>query len=609
MYRVSLSLSAHVSPVPSLTASLATLPDRFPEDNKVSEWAKFYIDYARLKKYLERAKKASEARDALKKRRPALAAEVIEAYRESREAHLPPPTASDVLRAGGASEAPSQREASSAPSLIKLPATDRGEGESEVAAAGRVPSPLSVNTADDRFGDASADEADADAPLGGGTKEEMTPLVANKSTETEGSGGRAQDQQQSYGSRMVRNLSTKSFTSMSAASTGVGSNADLTMARSESAASMYGMITGYFQGGRYAHKLIESLRIIDEQLERFDLCLREELGRVIKFHDEKLEEQQKRLEVLVDSVGTKYDVVTSTRNRPDTFLKLKGAVHKSVTETISSIRTPEKGTILGSGGLASIFDDDESDDEALLQVSDADMQEIIRESGSIKRALTDQHRTSLLLNNYAVMNYTGFVKIIKKFGKIVPERKNVYKDFLKGTEGIEGVASERLAHRMEKIFADWFCDGDMREARAKMLPKRGDGLQMDWSQLRLGYRLGMCSILTLWVCWDCIWGLVSEGQSSIGGRTAFPVFRACGGLLLVHWFWGVSVYIWSRYRINYIFLFDFNPRIVDSPLSIFDDVVDESLVFLILMLLYYKVGIILCFFCCIAPSKPLCRPC
>ena len=79
--------------MPSLTASLATLPDRFPEDNKVSEWAKFYIDYARLKKYLERAKKASEARDALKKRRPALAAEVIEAYRESREAHLPPPRA------------------------------------------------------------------------------------------------------------------------------------------------------------------------------------------------------------------------------------------------------------------------------------------------------------------------------------------------------------------------------------------------------------------------------------------------------------------------------------------------------------------------------------
>ena len=75
------------------------------------------------------------------------------------------------------------------------------------------------------------------------------------------------------------------------------------------------------------------------------------------------------------------------------------------------------------------------------------------------------------------------------------------------------------------------------------------------------------------------------------GRATFPVqvFRACGGLLLVHWFWGISVYTWSRYRINYIFLFDFDPRIVSPPIDIFEDATDETLVFLILMLLYYKV--------------------
>jgi len=122
-----------------------------------------------------------------------------------------------------------------------------------------------------------------------------------------------------------------------------------------------------------------------------------------------------------------------------------------------------------------------------------------------------------------------------------------------------------------------------------MLPKRGDGLSMDWSQLRLGYRLGMCAILALWVCWDCIWGLVSDGNATIGGRTAFPVFRACGGLLLLHWFWGVSVYVWTRFRVNYIFLFDFDPRIVDTPMNIFNESVDETLVFFICMLLYYKV--------------------
>ena len=85
-------------------------------------------------------------------------------------------------------------------------------------------------------------------------------------------------------------------------------------------------------------------------------------------------------------------------------------------------------------------------------------------------------------------------------------------------------------------------------------------------------------------------GFVKDGNSTIGGRTAFPVFRACGGLLLVHWFWGMSVYVWNRYRINYIFLFDFDPRIVDAPMMIFEDATDETLVFLILMLLYYKVS-------------------
>lgn len=122
-----------------------------------------------------------------------------------------------------------------------------------------------------------------------------------------------------------------------------------------------------------------------------------------------------------------------------------------------------------------------------------------------------------------------------------------------------------------------------------MLPKRGDGLLMDWTQLRLGYRFGMCSILAMWVAWDCVWGQYNRGEVSIGGRLAFPVFRACFGLLAWHWFWGLSVYVWNRYRINYIYLFEFDPRNVDTPIEIMNDAVDETLVYLICMLMYYKV--------------------
>lgn len=214
-----------------------------------------------------------------------------------------------------------------------------------------------------------------------------------------------------------------------------------------------------------------------------------------------------------------------------------------------------------------------------------------REVDWIQRSLVDMYRRTKLLHNYSIVNYSGFVKIVKKHDKTIPSHKGKYKQMIRPANICnEGKDVEKLADYMERIYANWFCDGSVSEARVQLLPKRGDGLEMDWSQLRLGYRLGMGSILGLWVCWDCIWGMMSSGKSTIGGRTAFPVFRACGGLLLLQWFWGCSVWVWTRYRVNYIFLFDFNPHIVASPLTIFNEAVDNSLVFLFGMLLYYKAG-------------------
>lgn len=40
---------------------------------------------------------------------------------------------------------------------------------------------------------------------------------------------------------------------------------------------------------------------------------------------------------------------------------------------------------------------------------------------------------------------------------------------------------------------------------------------------------------------------------------------------------------------NYIYLFDLDPRIVSSPMGIFEDACENTLVFLFVMLLYYKV--------------------
>lgn len=194
----------------------------------------------------------------------------------------------------------------------------------------------------------------------------------------------------------------------------------------------------------------------------------------------------------------------------------------------------------------------------------------VKEEDSIQRAIIDLHRTSKLLLNFTILNYTGFVKIIKKYRKKTEGDKKNFQDDLNNVNK-DGREAEILANDMELNYARWFCGGNIREAQVQMLPKKGDNLDMDWSQLRLGYRLGMCAVLTVWICWDCIHGYMVYGNTSIGGRSSFPVFRGCGGLLVFHWFWGFSTFIWARFRVNYIYLFDFNPKIVETPFSIIGD--------------------------------------
>lgn len=271
---------------------------------------------------------------------------------------------------------------------------------------------------------------------------------------------------------------------------------------------------------------------------------------------------------------------------------LAGAIrHRLLSSPDGSIRGHRKTFSTLSDVLVFIGDDDDDRDTTVSYGGNAEEARKIREARSVQRALLDQYRTAKLLHNFAIMNYTGFVKIVKKHDKSLPDEKNRYKiDIQSHNICNEGKQVEELASRMEKLYANWFCGRDLSEARAQMLPKRGDGLHMDWSQLRLGYRMGMCSILGLWVCWDCIWGYVRDGHSTIGGRTAFPVFRGCFGLILLEWFWGCSVWVWSRYRVNYIYIMDLDPSIVESPIALFNHAVDDTLVFLILMLLYYKAG-------------------
>ncbi len=506
------------------------------EDNKVSEWSEHYIDYEGLKKILKKVKKAQKKYQEICDEHPKEAEAVTKAYRAEAYEDLA------SIHEGVSPTRPTK--ASTIENLDAIPLAEK----------------LQVDEDEET-----------------GTISERSALLKHP----EGSSS-----------------------SRSTGIVGALSKVATTMMSSQSLAHAY------------ERKVRKSLEEIDAQVAAFDVHFYKQKIKVISFYYRQLQDVQGGFEFIVEGVlrdqgvgntipaetdedsdhgSKKISPFPSHRKRQSSMGEKFEDLIMSLTDSVRSISHSENngrhhnrlarrqssilmGRILKGYNKISLANDEDDDDP------DWDQEDLVK-AEKIRRNFIDQYRVAKLLKNYAMMNLTGFVKIIKKFDKTIPLEKGRFKKALDNQCMLnDAKAVDVLCGKYEKYYSEWFCNGDTREAKAQMLAKRGDGLDMDWSQLQLGHRMGMCAILAVWVCWDCIWGLIKNGDSTIGARYAFPVFRACGGLLLLQWFWGCSVFMWTRYRVNYIYLFDFNPRIVRTPMEIIADAVDNTFIYLILML-------------------------
>ncbi|KAL3767430.1 hypothetical protein ACHAW5_004823 [Stephanodiscus triporus] len=180
----------------------------------------------------------------------------------------------------------------------------------------------------------------------------------------------------------------------------------------------------------------------DDKLGIFVRTYEQEVKKVQDFYNEKTDEISQRLEVLVESVDTsglqpkeKYEkrksLVQTLTYRFEEMLQGKGNLRDN---SIRVSKIPD---------LGDIFSGESMDDEDGLN-NKKKRDEMMRKSDSIKRAITDVYRTSKLLHNYSIMNYTGFVKIAKKFDKTIPAHKGK----LKGKICDDGKQAELLAFKL-----------------------------------------------------------------------------------------------------------------------------------------------------------------
>lgn len=249
-----------------------------------------------------------------------------------------------------------------------------------------------------------------------------------------------------------------------------------------------------YLGISFERQVRDAIKELEKCAQEFDLLVMEDIEKVNSFYNRKLADLQGRLDVLKESVSQTYSKrlvdPETVQYKEDEYLEtplVRNRKRSIVQEAVEKIQRKSSLIMQHRRSHSESMPLGEGVDEEYEQDLQQEQVQWDREVQSIQRALMDLYRRAKLLQNYAIMNFTGFIKIVKKYDKTLKDHKGRYRQAIRA-ENIcnEGKAVEKLAEYMEKLYAAWFCDRNLSEARAQLLPKRGDGLEMDWSQMRLG---------------------------------------------------------------------------------------------------------------------------
>ncbi|GBG32248.1 Xenotropic and polytropic retrovirus receptor 1-like [Hondaea fermentalgiana] len=231
------------------------------------------------------------------------------------------------------------------------------------------------------------------------------------------------------------------------------------------------------------------------------------------------------------------------------------------------------------------FDMEDEDEETA-------MSQAALSSDSVKRVFRDLYRECNLLQNFAILNYTAFVKILKKYDKAIGRKrsKRIMRFLNERYEDkfIKAPVLHTLIESIESDYAHHYCHGDVTVARSELLLKQE--IVDDWEMLHIGLRMGMIIVLTLWVIWDvAIDAWLKPDEAQLPPEIS-RIFRGFGFFVIGLWLWSTCVYVWTTERVHYIYLFEFDPRRTLLPTEMVSKACMVTMTYLFLFLMYIKIA-------------------
>nr|GME11130.1 phosphate transporter PHO1 [Ipomoea batatas] len=159
------------------------------------------------------------------------------------------------------------------------------------------------------------------------------------------------------------------------------------------------------------------------------------------------------------------------------------------------------------------------------------------------------------------LNMVAFVKILKKFDKVSKQQASAtYLSQVKRSHFISSDKVVGLMDEVETIFTQHYADNDRKKAMKFLIPQR---LHKDSHMVPFFAGLFTGCFMTLFTVYGILAhlsGMFSPGTEATYLETVYPVFSIFGLLSLHLFMYGCNLYLWKKTRINYNFIFEFQPN-------------------------------------------------
>ncbi|KAH0641255.1 hypothetical protein KY285_037841 [Solanum tuberosum] len=178
----------------------------------------------------------------------------------------------------------------------------------------------------------------------------------------------------------------------------------------------------------------------------------------------------------------------------------------------------------------------------------------------IRGAFVELYRGLGLLKTYSSLNMVAFVKILKKFDKVAKQQSSA--NYLKQVKRSHFISSDkvvRLMDEVESLFTQHFANSDRKKAMKFLRPQQNKESHM--VTFFVGLFTGcFVTLFSVYAILAHLSGMFSTRTEAAYVETVYPVFSMFALLSLHLFMYGCNLFLWKGTRINYNFIFEFQPK-------------------------------------------------